>query len=116
MLLDWKDVFQKFSIIGYHVFTNFPKMYETNISNIELETLKLKTFSEAKNVTHLIAPHNRISEIPANIFFNVNKLVRVDFSDNKIIRVDRINKIIISSQSNGKVSSVALKLEYCLSN
>lgn len=78
----------RFTEINRNFFEIFPNMQKFIISDVNLETLSMKIFSEAKNITHLIATHNQIAVIPSHIFFNANELKMIDFSWNKIQMVD----------------------------
>lgn len=70
-------------------FALFPNMHKFIISDVGLETLSIKVFSEAKNVTHLIADRNQITEIPSHIFFNAYRLKFLDFSQNRIQTIQK---------------------------
>ncbi|XP_055299407.1 uncharacterized protein LOC129566982 [Sitodiplosis mosellana] len=74
----------QFPQLNRNYFELFPYMHKFIISDVGLEDLSMKVFSEAKHVTHLIADHNRITELPSHIFFNANRLKFLDFSYNRI--------------------------------
>ncbi|XP_031623783.1 leucine-rich repeat-containing G-protein coupled receptor 5-like [Contarinia nasturtii] len=78
----------QFGQLRRNFFVDFPNMHTFNISDIGMEILELKYFVEAKNVSHLIASKNKITEIPSHIFINANKLKYVDFANNTIQKID----------------------------
>lgn len=84
--IDFKNC--RFPEIKRNFFVQFPKMHKFIISNVELETLQIQIFREARHVTHLNASTNRLKEIPSHIFFNAVELIYVDFSNNTIDRID----------------------------
>lgn len=80
----------RFTKIERNYFKQFPRMHTFILSDLELETLDSKIFSEARNITNLIASKNHITEIPSLLFANAKRLVVADFSNNSIERVDRL--------------------------
>lgn len=78
----------QFHEINRNYFDAFKFLHTFIISDVELETLQMKTFREAKNLTHLTATHNRLTEIPSLLFVYANKLTYVNFSNNTISRVN----------------------------
>lgn len=86
-----------FPQLDRNYFVLFPNMHKLIISDVGLETLSIKVFSEAKNVTHLIADRNQITEMPSHIFFNAYRLKFLDFSHN---RIQTIHKLAFEGANN----------------
>lgn len=61
-----------------------------DISNLKVETLQKNMFIDAKNLQHLMAPQNHLTEIPALLFIYAKKLIEVNFSNNTISRVNSL--------------------------
>ncbi|XP_031636519.1 toll-like receptor Tollo [Contarinia nasturtii] len=59
-----------------------------NVSFFELQYIFTKDFSNSKHLERIIAHHNQIAELPANLFSNLPDLVELDFSFNQIARLD----------------------------
>lgn len=78
----------RFREIERNFFEVFKFLHTFNISNVELETLQIKTFRDAKQLTTLVAANNHLTEISAHLFVNADNLSFVDFSNNTIKRVD----------------------------
>lgn len=105
-------------------FAPYSNLHTFDISGIDLESLQMDTFVEAKNLKNLIASHNKIAEIPAYLLHKSDKLTSVDFSFNKINRIDlfaftgdfRLEHLNLShnniSRLNKKMFSDLLNLEY----
>lgn len=77
-----------FREIERNFFEMFKYLHTLNISNVDLETLQIKTFRDAKQLTTLVASNNHLTEISAHLFVNADNLTLVDFSNNTIQRVD----------------------------
>lgn len=79
-------------------FTEMPKnffhmlynMHTFLMPNVELESLQMDIFREAKNVSKLNLSRNKLKEIPALIFVNAINLKDIDLSNNLIARVDKM--------------------------
>lgn len=72
-----------------NVFKTFPNLHTLNIANVQLETLHMKTFSEAnEKLKTFIAHSNHLTEIPAHVFVHAENIISVDFSNNSINRID----------------------------
>lgn len=93
-----------FPQLNRNYFALFPSMHKFIISDVGLEVLSIKVFSEAKNVTHLIADRNQITEIPSHIFFNANRLEFLDFSQN---RIRTIHKSAFEGANNLKILNLS---------
>lgn len=70
-------------------FETFENLQTFNISGVELETLEIKAFNGAKNLTKLLASNNRLTEIPSHLFIYALQIKFVDFSNNSIKSVNR---------------------------
>lgn len=96
----YKDGFSKYWIgtinfqdceqmrIPKSLFEVYDRVHTFNISDIGLESMKSVDFIGAKRLIKLIASHNNIVEIPANLLNQSVKLTTVDFSFNQINRFD----------------------------
>lgn len=77
--------FKKFEKNYYE---KFKYLHTLNITNVQLETLQIKSFSGANALKTFIARSNHLMEIPAHLFVHAEKIVFVDFSNNSINRID----------------------------
>lgn len=80
----------RFREVDKDFFEMFKNLHTFNISNVELETLQIKTFRDAKKLINLIASNNRLTEIASHLFVNAENLSYVDFSSNTIKRIDSL--------------------------
>ncbi|XP_055316117.1 leucine-rich repeat-containing protein 15-like [Sitodiplosis mosellana] len=78
----------RFNQIHIDFFAKFPNIHTFNISDIELETLQIGTFSGAKILTNLFVANNQLSEIQSGVFFAAKNLEVADFACNNIKSVD----------------------------
>lgn len=84
--IEFKDC--RFRETSTNFFQRFITLHKFIGSNLELEHLDLKMFSDAKNLTYLDVSKNRLKEIQSPLFFNADKLKHIDFSKNSIERID----------------------------
>lgn len=84
--MDFKDC--RFRETSINFFERFYSLHKFIASDLELENLHLKMFSDAKNLTYLDVSKNRLKEIQSPLFFNTEKLNHIDFSNNSIERID----------------------------
>lgn len=66
----------------------YDRVHTLNMSYIGTESLKSGNFNGAKRLIKLIASHNNLVEIPANLFNQSDNLTDIDFSFNKITQFD----------------------------
>lgn len=84
--INFKDC--RFRETPINFFERFLSLHKFIASDLELENLQLKMFSEAKNLTYLDVSRNRLTEIPSPLFFNTEKLKHISFENNFIERID----------------------------
>lgn len=80
----------RFKEIQTNFFDIFKTLHTFNISYLELESLNPASFEGAANLTHLIASHNNLTDVPSLLFVSAHKLAHVDFSNNKIHQISEI--------------------------
>lgn len=68
------DVFQGLRVLNIS-FTGIVDLFETDIKY-------------NKYLEEIIASHNRLSEIPVDLFIHTSELISLDFSNNRIHRID----------------------------
>lgn len=101
--IDFRDC--QFPTIKRNYFEIFYNMHTFILSNVELETMQMEIFREAKNVSVLDISQNKLTEIPSLIFFNAIKLKNLDFSNNTI-------KVIAPMAFEGAINLQTLNLSY----
>lgn len=70
------------------IFEVYYNVHTFDVSHLGLTAFHSENFSKAKNLTKLIASHNRIVNISSNLFWEALNLNIVDFSFNEIIHID----------------------------
>lgn len=79
-----------FSKIAVDIIEYYRYVWLLNISDIALETLDKENFNgkHGQRLHILLASHNRLTEIKANLFANAKHVKEVDFSFNQISHID----------------------------
>lgn len=85
--------------IKQDIFEVYSQLIELDVSNMGLEVLQKETFSNAFNLKRFNASHNSISDIPASLFANADKVIEVDFSYNNIKQIHRTAFRIVHMQN-----------------
>lgn len=84
--INFKDC--RFREMPINFFEQFHSIQKFIASDLELEDLQLKMFSEAKNLTYLDVSRNLLTEVKSPLFFNTEKLSHIDFYNNSIESID----------------------------
>lgn len=78
----------RFSEIRRKYGLEFTNLHTLNVSNVQLEIMKMTTFKGCKKLLTLIASKNRLTEIPALVFADAKQLSSVDLSENSIRHIN----------------------------
>lgn len=74
--------------IPANFFTIYDRIHTFDMSRMGVDSLNSGNFTNARRLTKLIASHNQIVEIPANLLNQSTKLTHLDFSFNQIHKID----------------------------
>lgn len=77
-----------FKALRLNFFVLFPNIRTFVVSNVGLQTLQIYMIREGKQLRHLIASQNNLTEFPSRLFATENQISHIDLSYNKIKRVD----------------------------
>lgn len=86
--IDFNDC--RFTEMPKNFFQMFYNMQTFLMPNVDLESLQMDIFREAKNVSKLDLSGNKLSEIQALVFVNAVNLKDINLSNNVIKRVDKM--------------------------
>lgn len=89
---DWPQIINfencHFKTLRLNFFLLFPNIQTFHISNVGLQTLQIYIIREGKQLRHLIASQNNLTEFPSRVFADENQIIHIDLSCNQIKRVD----------------------------
>ncbi|XP_055307992.1 chaoptin-like [Sitodiplosis mosellana] len=105
----------KFKQIPNNTFEVYYDVYDLNLSNLGIETLRPENFAGATNLKNLNASDNKLTEVSANLFHDAVNLVKLEISYNQIAFIapeafSTADHLTLLTLNENKISELSVEL------